>query len=71
MSAAMHLDFHQIDAFTYRPFSGNPAVVYRLDAWLLDSLMPYWAERLVGASCGPTSVRRVVVSCTVDWRTSE
>ncbi|UUY06595.1 PhzF family phenazine biosynthesis protein [Pseudomonas sp. J452] len=35
----MHLQFHQIDAFTSRPFSGNPAMVYRLDAWLADSLM--------------------------------
>ncbi|VXB85935.1 putative enzyme [Pseudomonas sp. 8AS] len=35
----MHLEFHQIDAFTDRPFSGNPAVVYRLDAWLADGLM--------------------------------
>lgn len=35
----MYLEFHQIDAFTHRPFSGNPAVVYRLEAWLPDSLM--------------------------------
>ncbi|AYC33867.1 PhzF family phenazine biosynthesis protein [Pseudomonas cavernae] len=35
----MHLDFHQIDAFTQRPFSGNPAMVYRLDAWLDEALM--------------------------------
>lgn len=35
----MHLQFHQIDAFTSRPFSGNPAMVYCLDAWLADSLM--------------------------------
>lgn len=35
----MHLQFHQIDAFTSRPFSGNPAMIYRLDAWLADSLM--------------------------------
>lgn len=35
----MHLQFHQIDAFTSHPFSGNPAVVYRLEAWLADSLM--------------------------------
>jgi PhzF family phenazine biosynthesis protein len=35
----MQLEFHQIDAFTDRPFSGNPAVVYRLDAWLEDELM--------------------------------
>ncbi|MDD0842849.1 PhzF family phenazine biosynthesis protein [Pseudomonas sp. Gutcm_11s] len=35
----MQLEFHQIDAFTDRPFHGNPAVVYRLDAWLEDELM--------------------------------
>ena len=35
----MQLDFHQIDAFTSRPFAGNPAMVYRLDSWLSDTLM--------------------------------
>ncbi len=35
----MQLEFHQIDAFTDRPFRGNPAVVYRLDTWLEDELM--------------------------------
>jgi len=35
----MQLEFHQIDAFTDRPFRGNPAVVYRLEAWLEDELM--------------------------------
>lgn len=35
----MRLAFHQIDAFTQQPFSGNPAVVYRLDTWLSDNLM--------------------------------
>ncbi|GGM06523.1 PhzF family phenazine biosynthesis protein [Pseudomonas asuensis] len=35
----MQLDFHQIDAFADRPFVGNPAMVYRLDAWLPDDLM--------------------------------
>lgn len=35
----MHLEFHQIDAFTDRPFRGNPAVVYCLDCWLEDELM--------------------------------
>jgi len=35
----MPLAFHQIDAFSDRPFRGNPAVVYRLDAWLEDELM--------------------------------
>ena len=28
------LPFHQVDAFSDRPFAGNPAIVYRLDAWL-------------------------------------
>ncbi len=35
----MQLEFHQIDAFTDRPFHGNPAMVYRLDTWLDDELM--------------------------------
>ncbi|MDE1163828.1 MAG: PhzF family phenazine biosynthesis protein [Pseudomonas sp.] len=35
----MQLDFYQVDAFSQRPFSGNPAMVYRLDAWLADELM--------------------------------
>ncbi|WP_372875003.1 PhzF family phenazine biosynthesis protein [Pseudomonas sp.] len=35
----MQLDFHQIDAFSDRPFAGNPAMVYRLDSWLSDALM--------------------------------
>jgi PhzF family phenazine biosynthesis protein len=35
----MQLDFHQIDAFSNRPFAGNPAMVYRLDSWLGDALM--------------------------------
>lgn len=35
----MELEFHQIDAFSDRPFSGNPAMVYRLDSWLDDELM--------------------------------
>ncbi len=35
----MSLRFHQIDAFTDKPFAGNPAVVYRLDQWLDDALM--------------------------------
>nr|WP_024309308.1 PhzF family phenazine biosynthesis protein [Pseudomonas sp. P818] len=35
----MPLEFHQVDAFTDQPFAGNPAMVYRLDAWLDESLM--------------------------------
>lgn len=35
----MQLEFHQVDAFSDRPFGGNPAVVYRLDSWLADELM--------------------------------
>ncbi len=35
----MELEFHQIDAFTRQPFSGNPAMVYRLERWLDEDLM--------------------------------
>lgn len=35
----MHLEFHQVDAFSERPFAGNPAMVYRLQEWLSDGLM--------------------------------
>lgn len=35
----MPLEFHQVDAFSERPFAGNPAMVYRLDHWLSDELM--------------------------------
>ena len=30
---------HQVDAFTARPFAGNPAAVCPLEAWLPDALM--------------------------------
>lgn len=35
----MPLEFHQVDAFSTQPFSGNPAMVYRLEQWLPDELM--------------------------------
>ncbi|WP_298187994.1 PhzF family phenazine biosynthesis protein [uncultured Pseudomonas sp.] len=35
----MQLDFHQVDAFAQQAFSGNPAMVYRLDSWLDEALM--------------------------------
>jgi len=35
----MSLAFHQVDAFSDRPFAGNPAMVYRLDSWLDDGVM--------------------------------
>jgi len=35
----MALTFHQVDAFTDRPFAGNPAMVYRLDSWLPEARM--------------------------------
>ena len=35
----MSLEFHQVDAFSDRPFAGNPAVIYRLEQWLDDDLM--------------------------------
>ena len=30
---------HQVDAFTRRPFAGNPAGICPLDAWLPDATM--------------------------------
>ncbi|HEB51231.1 MAG TPA: PhzF family phenazine biosynthesis protein [Desulfobulbus sp.] len=35
----MKLPLYQVDAFTDRPFTGNPAAVCPLDAWLPDDLM--------------------------------
>jgi PhzF family phenazine biosynthesis protein len=35
----MQLEFYQVDAFASRPFTGNPAMVYRLAAWLDEALM--------------------------------
>lgn len=35
----MPLQFHQIDAFTEQPFTGNPAMVYRLQSWLDEARM--------------------------------
>ena len=35
----MKLDIFQVDAFTDKPFGGNPAAVVPLDAWLADDLM--------------------------------
>ncbi|MDT3716407.1 PhzF family phenazine biosynthesis protein [Pseudomonas soli] len=35
----MQLHFHQVDAFSDRPFAGNPAMVYHLEQWLDDALM--------------------------------
>jgi PhzF family phenazine biosynthesis protein len=38
------LPFLQIDAFADRPFTGNPAAVMPLDAWLADDLLQRIAE---------------------------
>ncbi len=35
----MKLDIFQVDAFTKKPFGGNPAAVVPLDTWLPDELM--------------------------------
>ncbi len=37
--AAAGIPLFQVDAFTDRPFAGNPAAVCPLDAWLPDDLM--------------------------------
>jgi len=36
---SMRIPLYQIDAFTDRPFSGNPAAVCPLEAWLPDAVM--------------------------------
>ncbi|MDP1862914.1 MAG: PhzF family phenazine biosynthesis protein [Thiobacillus sp.] len=35
----MHIPLYQVDAFTDRPFAGNPAAVCLLDAWPEDALL--------------------------------
>src|SRR5688572_3764303 len=40
----MKLQLFQIDAFASRPFTGNPAAVVPLDAWLPDDVMQAIAE---------------------------
>lgn len=35
----MQLHYHQVDAFSDRPFAGNPAMVYHLEQWLDERLM--------------------------------
>ncbi len=40
----MELDLYQIDAFTDRPFKGNPAAVIPLETWLHDNTMQSIAE---------------------------
>jgi PhzF family phenazine biosynthesis protein len=35
----MKLDIYQVDAFTNKPFAGNPAAVVPLDQWLPDETM--------------------------------
>ncbi len=35
----MKIPFHQVDAFADRPFTGNPAAVMPLDAWLPDATL--------------------------------
>lgn len=35
----MALNFYQVDAFTHRPFAGNPAIVYCMENWLSEAQM--------------------------------
>lgn len=35
----MNIPFYQLDAFTERPFGGNPAAVCLLDSWLPDEVL--------------------------------
>jgi PhzF family phenazine biosynthesis protein len=40
----MKLPIYQVDAFSERPFEGNPAAVVPLESWLPDALMQQIAE---------------------------
>lgn len=40
----MELDIYQVDAFTFGPFTGNPAAVILLDDWLPHELLQKIAE---------------------------
>ena len=40
----MNISLYQVDAFTSRLFSGNPAAVCILDAWLEDPVLQAIAE---------------------------
>jgi len=42
----MKIPVFQIDAFTYEPFSGNPAAVCQLDEWLTEEQMLQIAEEM-------------------------
>lgn len=33
----MFIEFHQVDAYSDKPFGGNPAIVYRFDSWLVKT----------------------------------
>lgn len=35
----MKLTIYQVDAFTNKPFGGNPAAIIPLQSWLEESLM--------------------------------
>src|SRR6202521_3496594 len=39
VTLAMRIPLYQIDAFAERPFTGNPAAVCPLDAWLPEEVM--------------------------------
>ncbi len=42
----MNLPFYQVDAFTTHAFSGNPATVCPLEAWLSDDVLQKIAEEM-------------------------
>ena len=40
----MKVPYFQVDAFTERPFSGNPAGICLLDRWVRDAVLQQIAE---------------------------
>ena len=61
----MQLHFHQVDAFSDRPFAGNPAMVYHLEQWLDEALM-----QQIAAEHNLAETAFVVSQRRVPWRAS-
>ena len=59
----MELDLHRVDAFTHRVFSGNPACVMPLTAWLDDGvLLDLARENAVAETAFPESPLDITTS---------
>ena len=61
------LPFTQVDAFADAPFTGNPAAVIPLDAWLDDATLQAIAEETTSpkppSPSPPPMIRRPISRC--------